>query len=239
MRCFKPGQVFVLLLMLLGSQTLSAQSAYEFSSELELGAIFTSGNTEDENIKFKGTVSALRDAWEHSLSLDGFRSSKENELAAQRIYTVASSNYSFRADHFVQARLAHEDDRFSGFDSQSDLSVSYGQLLLRNRTSMTLDYTVGAGIRTSRAPEDDFNESILRFSTNYSWNLSENAQFRQTFSIESGDTSSISRSETSLQSDIMENLSMKFSIKVKHQSEVPVFREKTDTETSITLLLRL
>ena len=36
----------------------------------------------------------------------------------------------------------------------------------------------------------------------------------------------------------MNNLSIKFAIKVKNQSELPIGREKTDTETSVTLLLR-
>jgi len=31
---------------------------------------------------------------------------------------------------------------------------------------------------------------------------------------------------------------MKLAVKVKHQTEVPLFREKTDTEFAATLLLR-
>jgi hypothetical protein len=61
----------------------------------------------------------------------------------------------------------------------------------------------------------------------------------QNLSVEAGDESNITRSETSIQSDIMNNLSMKFAIKVKNQSEVPIGREKTDTEASVTTLLRL
>jgi putative salt-induced outer membrane protein len=34
-------------------------------------------------------------------------------------------------------------------------------------------------------------------------------------------------------------MSMKFSIKLKHQTEVPFGREKTDSEASVTLLLKL
>jgi putative salt-induced outer membrane protein len=34
-------------------------------------------------------------------------------------------------------------------------------------------------------------------------------------------------------------MSMKFAIKLKHQSEVPLGRKKTDTEASVTLLLKL
>ncbi len=230
---------FFLFLLVATAQTSLAQESFDFTTEIELGAIVTTGNTEDENIKFKGSIAALRGQWEHILSTDMFRSSKDDELAAQRIYTVASSTYTFREDNFILSRLAHEDDRFSGYDSQSDFSVSYGQVLLRNRPSMAFNYTVGAGVRYSRAPEDDFSEAMLRLGASYAWSLSDTAQFLQEVSTEIGESSTISRWESSLQSEIMENLSMKFSVKVKHQSEVPVGREKTDTETSVTLLLRL
>ena len=58
----------------------------------------------------------------------------------------------------------------------------------------------------------------------------------------SGNTEGVNinpRSETSIQSDFMSNLSMKFAITVKNQSEVPIGRKKTDTEASVTPLLRL
>ena len=47
---------------------------------------------------------------------------------------------------------------------------------------------------------------------------------------------SIYRSESAIESEIMENLSLRFSVKLKHQSEVPIGREKTDTETAVTLV---
>lgn len=231
--------LYTFSLLLLGSQTAHAQGSFDFSTEIELGAIITSGNTEGENIKFRGSVSALRDAWEHRLTVDAFRSSKADVLDAQRVYTVASSTYTFREDNFILTRAAHEDDRFSGYDSQTDFSVSYGQLLLRDRDNMTFNYTVGAGVRASRSEAEDFEEAIIRLGANYTWNVSDNAMFAQTFSVEAGETTSIYRSETSIQSEIMENLSMKFAFKVKNQSDVPIGREKTDTETSITLLLSL
>lgn len=215
------------------------ETADDVSTELELGAIFTSGNTNDENIKFKGTVVWLRESWEYGFSLDGFRSSKDDELAAQRLYAVASATYNMTPNSFILTRAAHEDDRFSGYDSQSDITVSFGQNLLPNRENMDLNYTIGAGVRTSRTPDEDFNEPIVRLGSEFQWQVSDNALFVQNLSIEAGDESRISRSETSIQSDIMENLSMKFTVKVKHQSEVPVDREKTDSEASVTLLLRL
>lgn len=230
------------LLLTLSAAPLCAvgqESTNGVSSELELGAIFTSGNTEDENIKLKGSVAWLRDSWEYGFSLDGFRSSKDDVLAAQRWYGVVSATYNMTAQSFIVTRGAHEDDRFSGYDSQSDITVSYGHSLLPNRENMDWNYTIGAGMRTSRTPTDDFQEAIIRLGTEYQWQVSENALFIQHLSVEAGDESNITRSETSIQSDIMDSLSMKFAIKVKNQSEVPIGREKTDTEASVTLLLRL
>jgi putative salt-induced outer membrane protein len=79
--------------------------------------------------------------------------------------------------------------------------------------------------------------TIARLAANYNWNVSESADFIQDFSIDAGSDSSIYRSETGIQTDIRENLSLKFSVKVKHQTDVPLNREKTDTETAITLVL--
>lgn len=228
-----------LLVAGLSSPSLAQETEDTLSTELELGAIFTGGNTKDENIKFKGTVTWLQDAWEYGLSVDGFRSSKDDTLAAQRLYTVGSATYNMTPDTFILTRAAHEDDRFSGYDSQSDLSVSYGQNLLREHPTMDWNYTIGAGIRSSRTPTDDFEEAIIRVGTEYQWNISDNAMFSQTFSVEAGDESSIGRAESAIQSDISSSMSMKFAIKLKHQTEVPMGRKKTDSEASVTLLLKL
>lgn len=240
---FVPKTSLLASLCLLGS--LGVQSAFaqesedNLSSEIELGAIFTSGNTEDENIKFKGNVVYIRESWEYGFSVDGFRSSKNNVLAAQRVYSVGSATYNLNPDSFIVTRVAHEDDRFSGYDSQSDVSVSYGQNLLRDHETLDWNYTIGAGMRYSVEPDSNTSEAILRLGSELRWKVSANALFIQTVSVESGSKSTIGRSESSIQSDIMDNLSMKFSIKLKHQTEVPLGRENTDSEASVTLLLRL
>jgi putative salt-induced outer membrane protein len=234
-----PPASLLLLLAGTGSAALAQETEDNLSTELELGAIFTGGNTRDKNIKFKGNVAWLQEAWEYGLSVDGFRSSKDDELAAQRLYTEGSATYNMSADTFTQTRAAHENERVSGYDSQSDLSFNYGQNLLREHATMDWNYSIGAGVRTSRTPTDDFEEAILRVATEYQWNISENAMFSQTLSVEAGDESSIGRSESAIQSDISSNMSMKYSINLKHQTEVPFGREKTDGESSVTLLLKL
>ncbi|MDP2284822.1 MAG: DUF481 domain-containing protein [Pseudohongiella sp.] len=227
-------------LLVLSATSAMAQN-WDLQTQLELGAVITAGNTEDENIRFKGKFDAAREQWSYLFSVDGFRSSKQDVLAAQRLYSIGSATYNFDPDNFVVSRVAHDDDRFSGYDSQTDFSVSYGQELLRDSENMSLRYTAGAGVRNSKESGpagDSFSEAILRLSTDYQWQLSENARFIQALSVDAGEETSIARSETAVESDIMENLSMKFAIKVKHQTEVPLTRKKTDSEFAATVLLR-
>lgn len=179
-----------------------------------------------------------RGNWDYRFTSSGFRSSKDDILAAQRVYHVARANYTLDEDSYVQGRFAYEDDRFSGFDNQSDLTASYGRNLLQSRDNMTLALEVGAGIRRSVTATSVENEAITRLAGSYEWNLSESADFLQDFSLETGNNSSIFRSETAIQTDILANLSLKFSVKMKHQSDVPIDREKTDTVAAVTLLLR-
>ncbi len=215
----------------------AAQQATDVVTELEFGAIVTSGNSKDQNIKFKGTVDWDRGDWIYGFSSDGFRSSKNSELNAQRLYHVGRIGYTINDFSFVNARVSYEDDRFSGFDNQSDFSVNYGRNLLRSSSTMTLAVNFGLGMRRSEQNGLASDEAIGRLEGNYVWNLSETASFTQDFSLDSGSDSSIVRSESGIQSQIMDNLSLRFSVKLKHQTEVPFGRAKTDTETAATLVL--
>jgi putative salt-induced outer membrane protein len=219
--------------------SLSAHSQEEsgLATQVEFGAIFTSGNTENENIKYKIVLDWVQQNWDYEFTSDGFRSSQDGISNAQRLYHSASANYTNNEVSYAQGRVAYENDKFSGFDNQSDVTFSYGRNILQNRDNMSLALTAGVGARRSVIAGDADTEGLARFAANYLWNLSESADFIQDFSVDAGSNSSIYRTETGVQTDILENLSLKFTVKVKHQTEVPVDREKTDTETAITLVL--
>lgn len=215
-----------------------AQEENGINTEIELGAVITSGNTEDENIRYGLTVDWIQDAWTYQFASDGFRSSSADELTAQRLYHVASAEYALSPESFILTRLAYEDDRFSGFDNQIDFTVSYGRNLLLDRANMDLSLTAGAGIRRSETELDKFDEAMIRLGADYSWAISDATSFIQILSVEAGEDSTIGRSETAIETALMDNISLRVSLNVKHQTEVPIGREKTDTETAITLLWR-
>ena len=209
-----------------------------WASEIELGAIYTSGNTRDENIQFRGMVNYAFETWDMGLTIDGFRSSKDDELAAQRVYYVSEANYNINEESFVLTRLAHDDDRFSGYEGQSDISLNYGRNLLTGREDMGLTLNIGGGYRQSSTLEEDFGEAILRLAADFSWDVSDSAAFTQAFSTEAGEETSIFRARSGIETQIVENLLLRFSVDLKHQTRVPAGREKTDTETSVTFVMQ-
>lgn len=225
-------------LLAIFSLSASAQEESSVSTQLELGAIFTSGNTKNENIKYKVTVDWNQaEVWDYQFTSDGFRSSQDGISNAQRLYHTGSANHTINPDSYIQGRIAYENDKFSGFESQSDITVSYGRNMLQSKGNMALGLTAGLGVRRSETELSTESVAIARLATNYNWNLSESADFIQDLSIETGSDSSIYRSETGIQTDIIENLSLKFSVKLKYQTVVPINRKKADTETAITLVL--
>lgn len=222
----------------LTSLTMSALGAEDesdsWSGTVELGAVMTTGNTDEENLKFR--THAVRDSelWQHTFHLDGLRSSREDELTAHRVYSSYQLDRKLNGDS-VFGRLSYEDDRFSGFDYQANLTGGYSRELFTNETiSITGD--AGLGVRHSEFDDGaSENELIVRLAGAMRWQVSENAVFEQQLGTEIGQESTVTRSETSLRSDIIGSLAMKLSLIVRHQSEVPVDTEKTDTETSVTL----
>lgn len=206
-----------------------------WSGTVELGVVATSGNTEEENIKLRTDAERESDLWRHTFHVDGFRSSRDDELTAHRVYSSYQLDRKLNGDSLF-GRFSYEDDRFSGFDYQANLIGGYGRKLL-DRETLTLSGDVGMGVRHSRFDDGDKeNELIVRLAGDLQWQISENAVFEQMLSTEIGQESTVTRSETSLSSNIIGSLAMKLAFYVRHQSDVPPDNEETDTETSVTLV---
>ena len=207
-----------------------------WTSSVELGAVATTGNTEQRTVKFRADTAHDGPRFKHTFHADAFRSEQDSVINAEKYYTYYQADYKLNDRNAIFARLSYEDDRFSGFDYQTDITVGFNRVLLL-RDNMELDGDLGAGFRHSKLDDGTSeDEAISRIALKYIWQISESAQFKQLLSVEAGATSTISRSESSIQTSIIGSLAMKLAYNVKHQSNVPVGRKNTDTESSITLV---
>lgn len=227
---------FVAAGLVAGMLIVPAADAADWASEIEFGAVVTTGNTEQENFKLRAQTETEGENMKHAARVDALRSSENDIVTAQKYYAFYQADWKLDDIQSLFARVSWEDDRFSGFEYQADATAGYSRTFLENET-MKFSADAGAGIRRSEfvtgMTEDEF---ITRLAGTFTWQVSENARFRQLVSAEIGEDSTITRSETSLQSTVVGALAMKLALTIKNQSEVPVGTEKTDTETSVTLV---
>ncbi|MCW8997672.1 MAG: DUF481 domain-containing protein, partial [Kangiellaceae bacterium] len=80
------------------------------------------------------------------------------------------------------------------------------------------------------------SETISRIAGLYKWQISKTANFEQKLSVELGEDNDVTKSESSLSAEIVENLALKVSYSAKHQSEVPIGNEDTETVSSFTVV---
>ena len=225
----------LILLIAAASHSLAQQSG-DVMTEVELGATFTTGNTEERTVRYGVTMDWLRENWDYQFTSDGLLGSREGDTTAQRFYHVARGRRDLSDITYLAIRGSYEDDRFSGYDYQADFTASYGRSWLNNIDHMSLDTDIGPGYRRSESDEEDRSELIVRVAGEYEWAISDTANFYEDLAMEFGQDSNIYRSETGIESEIMENISLRFSINIKHQTEVPSGKEKTDTQSAVTLV---
>lgn len=209
-----------------------------WSTDVELGAVFTSGNTEQETFKFRLDSKREKDVWINSFHVDTFMANEDGDDTADKLYTFYRLDYRLAEDRGLFARLAYEDDAFSGFDQQSDLTFGYNQTLLeRERLKIVGD--AGLGARYTKVTDGDSEtEALLRLAGVLEWQISDNALFTQALGFEIGEELTTTRSETALETIVVGDLAMKLAIAVKHNSEVPEGNEETDTESTVTLVYK-
>jgi putative salt-induced outer membrane protein len=228
-------------------EVLPGQAVWK--SEVELGFVFTSGNSETESSN--GRVSVLRELhkWRQSLLLEGLSASNTDRLTnvetttAERYTANLKADYKVTEANFLFANALYNDDRFSGFEYQATLSTGYGRHILKTE-KQSLEAEIGPGIRLfklnpdpvtgAHIPSDD--ENILHMAASYVYNFTDYSAFQQDVVVDAGDDTTISQSVTAIRTRINSKLAMKASMKIRNSSSVPANTEKTDRESALTLV---
>ncbi len=225
----------------------TAKEKSPWKSEVELGFIRTTGNTETQTTALKADATYEVDKWRHNAHAEGYgQQSKvdtgETVVSAERYELSGKSDYKFSELDYMFGLLKLQKDRFSGYVYDHIVSVGYGRKLIK-QDSMELDVEIGPGARffkvdTAPGAVDAGNDSeaVLRLSGKYWWAITGNSKFTQEVSTEIGETITSSQSITGLQANINSTLALKFTYTLRHKTKVPEGNEKLDTETAMTLV---
>ena len=86
---FLTKSVIFIMLTSLYANSLAQQQQQSIIRELEVGALFTSGNTDEQALNFAGEYTILDDRWEYGYTLDALYAASDDETTGQRLYGVA------------------------------------------------------------------------------------------------------------------------------------------------------
>ena len=222
-----------------------AQESGNWKGEAELGVLMTTGNSEETKVNGRLGLIHETGTWRNSGDFSSRYTEAEDQTTAEEYKAALEANRKFDDHQYWFVRGSWEDDRFSGYDFESTLTTGYGNRVWQSGDRSFLDLSAGAGYRYNKLEQVDVDtgrdveeEAIARLAGQFDYGLSETSLFRQKLSTEIGldDNNTITQSETSLQSTIVNSLSMKVAFRVKHVSDAPEGSDKTDTETSLSLL---
>lgn len=246
-----------LVLSLLACSCIAAQAedasgnstnppALGWSTTAELGAITTSGNTTGTSVTGKIDSSHEMEQWSNEYSLSAFYKRDETttddgstlvQTSAERYAASAKGGYKLNSD---SARLfiygSHIDDRFGAYTEYSTVAIGYGDQIFKT-DNMSLDGEIGPGYARGKTDAGEQENGLLvRSAATFRWQLSDNARFKQTVSLEYGEDNKRTVAESSLTSKLNGSLQMKAAFSIQNDSKVPAGKEKTDTQTSVTLV---
>ena len=226
-----------------------------YTASAELGFLYKTGNTKSADIKAGLNLKHEKDKWRtevafnilaKKLETEDDEGNDEFETTDNKWDIVAQTNYTIgkESKNYLYGNLAYEQDKFSGFESQSSFSAGWGRNWLENETS-TLFADIGPGVThdVTRATATNDSESssnlIIQAQAVYTHKFNEHVQFKQYFvakqATKSGENS-IYKSETSVTAQLIDALQLKFALRVDYDTEVEAEYENTNTETSMTLI---
>jgi putative salt-induced outer membrane protein len=225
----------LLPLFSLAAATAYGQDEEGFSGRVAFGYLATSGNTENTNMSGSFDTFWNYAPWHHSLTGAAVRASSSDVDTAEAYALNWQSDYDLSERSYVYGLLAWNDDKFSGYKSQTREVIGYGRRFIDTDVHV-LNGEIGGGARQADLRTGmNQDESIIRLSGDYLWNISETSTFTQTLSIESGSDNTFTESVSKISAEVRGNLSIVFSYTLRNNSDVPVDTEKRDTFTAVAL----
>lgn len=216
-------------------------------SNVELGYVATSGNTDTTSINSGINITYEEDEWRHSLDIKSIFGSAENdttsevETNAEYYFVQGKTDLKYSESSYAFLLANYEDDRFSENDYQMSSSFGRGFSLAPSEESK-IDFEIGIGYRqtlkkaTLLLEEENIKETIFRLALHYVLEISKNSKFEQKLSTDIGDNNTVTKSYSGLSANVAEDLALKLSITATHQSDVRAETEALDTITAFTLV---
>lgn len=243
----------LILILLVSAHALSENNEKSLFTDLELGFIASTGNT--ETMSLRGRINTKHDLekFKNNYVVEAFfredkvrtesngETTTEIQTTAEKYFLSIQSDYKLEEEHKgIFGFGSYEQDKFSSYEYQASIASGYSDRLLINERSY-LSFSIGPGAAFNEIRETGESSffGMLRASAEYLLLLSENAKFTQIFSseipFESGQNRK-TKAQSALTVKLISNLGIQISFVIDHNSKVTEGIESTDTQTSVTVV---
>lgn len=242
----KLNKIVLGTLVVWASAATAADAPKTWTTSAELGAITTSGNTKGTSLTGKIDSKHELTNWSNEYAFAAFykedeltdsNQQKYTEKSAERFFVSGKGGYKLD-DDFAKLYVfgAYTDDTFGAYTKYTVVSVGYGDRLYQD-DNKTLDAEIGPGYYTGRTSDSvTENGAMLRSAATFNWKFSDTADFKQTLSVEMAEDNTRTMAESSVSARLNGKMQMKAAFQVLSDTDVPLGKKKTDTQTSLTLV---
>ena len=207
-----------------------------FTGSTELGYVATSGNTENTNLNFKfdGTYSYARMA--HQFIANAFVSSESGDTTGERYLAAYKPKWTIDERQYAWGLLRYSDDRFSGYKYQASETIGYGYKFFTG-PKHHLDGEIGAGARQEETDDGVYDsEPVGQLNGLYKYTINKRSDFVQNVFVIAGSNNTEIASFTGLKVAINSSLALSMGLDIKHNTDAPADKEKTDTKTTANIV---
>lgn len=221
-----------LVMLLFAAESVSAA---EWEGRISVGITDSSGNTDTSSAHGEVDLRLETASWKHGLRARGRRVETDDAVTVERYRVGLQSDYNFTEYNYFFATLDYEQDRPAGLRWRTSEAVGYGRRLIK-REGLSLDAEIGAGLRQSRAQDEEReNDTIGRLASKLDWEMAEGRRFIQEVLVEDGKNNTYLESNSELRTNVVGNLYSQVSYTVKRNSDVPEDAENTDRYFALSL----
>lgn len=242
----KPYPLLALAAAIVHAGAFAGDFDLGWTTSAELGAIATTGNTAGTSIT--GKIDARQELadWSNQYIATGFfKEDKKQRPDGETFVVKSAERYSLSAKSAYKLmeegkRLfvlgSYVDDQFGAYTTYSTMAVGHGWVW-EDDDDKRVDLEFGPGYFSgTRASGVDENGFTVRGAAALNWQLSPSAKFSQTVTVERGTSNVRSIAEAALSTKINDTMQMKAAFVARNDSNVPVNKKNTDTQTSLTLV---
>ena len=238
------------LVSALSALLLAPMASAAWSGKGEAGVVFASGNTDTESGNANIEVSNEVGDWKHSAGFSALYASNDGVDTAKRWALFGGTERTFNPKTYGLAAFRYEDDEFSGFDSQTSLSLGVGRRFIDDDQTK-FNGTAGVGFKVTESSDvrdatgallvagERENEAIFRGTLDFERKLTDTTSLINAFIVEGASSNTFAENDLSLKVKVNDRLALALGFVVRHNTDPPLGFGSTDKVTTVNLVYEI